>query len=71
VLIVSPQLILAYPGLLFEEEFNYKNFTILSNEPVSIEMTRTLDAADEYDGSPLLGDNKRLGKLRCKKCNEE
>jgi hypothetical protein len=43
VLIVSPQLILAYPGLLFEEEFNYKNFTILSDEPVDIEMRETLD----------------------------
>src|SRR5687768_17454544 len=44
VLIVTPQLILAYPGFLFKEEFTYKNFVILSNEKVNIEMRETLDS---------------------------
>jgi hypothetical protein len=44
VLTVTPQLILAYPGFLFEEKFNYKNFTILSNKKVSIEIKGTLDS---------------------------
>jgi hypothetical protein len=44
VLTVTPQLILAYPGFLFEEEFNYKKFTILSDKRISIEIKGTLDS---------------------------
>lgn len=44
VLIVTPQLILAYPRFLFEEEFNYRNFIIISDKKVGIEFKGTLDS---------------------------
>ena len=44
VLTLTPQLILAYPGFLFKEEFSHRNFTILSNEKVSTGIKEALDA---------------------------
>src|SRR5690606_35997746 len=40
--VLSFQLILSYPAFLFPEKLDYKNFTILSDKEIGVEMTQTL-----------------------------
>jgi hypothetical protein len=69
-LIVVPQLILAYPAFLFEEKFNYKNITILSNEKVGIEMKGTLDTiSSKLQMTGFYVETDRVKIILCSKKN--
>ena len=41
-LVLSSQLILSYPAFLFPEKVVYRNFTVLSDEEIDVEMTQSL-----------------------------